>query len=394
MNIKGCKMAILLIIGVIAVSGCREIDRPVEKATEINNDQKKAEEHFLKARELRERDDTIDKAIEEYKKAIELDPTNPEFYEELGSVYLAKYNSSRYEKGGPDYQYYDPADSEAIRLYGLAIENQKKALSIDPNYYWAHGQLAYIYLGMGLYDEAEKECLAVLANEKSIMYARNEAHGLLSTIYEAQGKKEEAEKQGKIAQALYKNFENIISLDEGGSGYLQRGDEYFSKGKFDEAIKEYQKALEFEPNSALIYAKLGNGYLGKMTPYLEKIVEKGEDDIESFPEMKTIRELQKEAKKYLDKAISLDPEEPHAHLFMGVYYQFQFGEQQYDKAIEEYKFVLNSERAMMYLKYLAHDGLKDIYDVLGKTEEAKKEEEWLREFEKKRKKYGEKVLGW
>lgn len=393
MKAKRFKVAILLIIGVISVTGCKEIDMPADKMDISNNDKKMAHEHFLKAEELIERSSATDEAIEEYKKAIELDPTNPKFYEELGSAYIVKYNDLRDKEGGRDYQYYDPADSEAIRLYGLGIENMKKALSIDPDYYWAHEGLARAYLDMGRYDEAEKECQAILDNEESIMYARNVAHGLLSSIYKAQGKKEEAEKEGNIARALHRSFENITFTESVSGYYLQKGDEYLIKDKFDEAIKEYQKALESEPDNALAYAKLGGGYLAKAEPYLEKIQKRAKrgKDVESSPEMKKARELQQEGKKYLDKAISLDPGEPYTHLFMGIYYS---GKGQYDKAVEEYNFVLGSERAAMVLKYYAHNGLKEIYENLGKTEESQKEEEWLKEFKKKRKEYGEKVLMW
>jgi tetratricopeptide (TPR) repeat protein len=45
------------------------------------------------------------------------------------------------------------------------------------------------------------------------------------------------------------------------SEYIAAGDQLFSKGRYEEAITEYQRALGLEPQNAEIYARMGQAYL-------------------------------------------------------------------------------------------------------------------------------------
>src|SRR5262250_26154 len=92
---------------------------------------------------------------------------------------------------------------QAVNAFGEdkhdeAIENYRKALEIDPNYQDAlHG------LGMSLFNSGRVE-EAIAAAKKLIELDNDDilAHTSLSMFYQAQGKIEEAEKEGNVAKIL------------------------------------------------------------------------------------------------------------------------------------------------------------------------------------------------
>ena len=47
------------------------------------------------------------------------------------------------------------------------------------------------------------------------------------------------------------------------AAYINRGVAYYSKGQYDQAISDYNKALEINPRYAEAYNNRGDAYLGK-----------------------------------------------------------------------------------------------------------------------------------
>jgi tetratricopeptide (TPR) repeat protein len=90
-----------------------------------------------------------DVAVEEFKQSIELDPSNPVAYSNLGIAY---YNSD---------------------MMNEAFESQRKALEIDPNYPGAYYGLALIYKKSGNVAMAKKYFEEYLRLEPSGLYSRN-----------------------------------------------------------------------------------------------------------------------------------------------------------------------------------------------------------------------------
>lgn len=73
------------------------------------------------------------------------------------------------------------------------------------------------------------------------------------------------------------------------------GVDLYGKGKYTEAIKNYEKALEIDPNFPEVYLGLGHAY--------EK---QGKLD---------------EAIKFVKKAVELAPEDPMTHMSLSMMYQ-------------------------------------------------------------------------
>jgi tetratricopeptide (TPR) repeat protein len=74
-----------------------------------------------------------DKAIDEHKKAIEIKPDFAEAYNNLGYVYFEQ------------------------RKYGIAVNEFKKAIELKPGYISAHNNLGKTYINVGLRDKAKEE---------------------------------------------------------------------------------------------------------------------------------------------------------------------------------------------------------------------------------------------
>ena len=96
------------------------------------NKEKQAEKHFKQGFGYQDQGD-LGKAIEEYKKAIELNPNHLKAYMNLGAVYMQQ------EK------------------YDQAIEEFNTAVKLNYYYGKAHYNLGYIYLLKGEKEKAEEE---------------------------------------------------------------------------------------------------------------------------------------------------------------------------------------------------------------------------------------------
>jgi tetratricopeptide (TPR) repeat protein len=79
-----------------------------------------------------------------------------------------------------------------------SIENYQKALEIDPNYQDALHGLGMALFNRGRVDEAVATAKRLIEIDKEDILA----HTSLSMFYQSQGKIEEAEKEGNVARIL------------------------------------------------------------------------------------------------------------------------------------------------------------------------------------------------
>src|SRR5215470_12848235 len=92
---------------------------------------------------------------------------------------------------------------QAVNAFGddkldEAIENYKKALEIDPNYQDALHGLGMALFNRGRVDEAIAVARKLIEIDKDDILA----HTSLSMFYQAQGRIEDAEKEGNVARIL------------------------------------------------------------------------------------------------------------------------------------------------------------------------------------------------
>jgi TolB-like protein/Flp pilus assembly protein TadD len=177
--------------------------------------------------------DDLQKSIRYYRKAIELDPDYAEAYAELGQSYVVL---SFY--GGPP-----PAQA-----YSLARDAALKALQLDPNLPQAHTVLAAVQSGS---DWNWKGAEAEYRRAIEISPGYSTAHHWYSLHLSRMGRRQDA--KAEIDRALELDpLSLIVNADAGETYYWAR--------EPDQAIARVQKALELDSNFAEGYAVLGKAY--------------------------------------------------------------------------------------------------------------------------------------
>ncbi len=198
-----------------------------------------------------------DKAIEEYEKALALNPTHVEAHNNLGNAYLSK---GKYDKAIEEYEKAlagNPSLVEAHNNMGnayarkgefdKAIEAFEKALVSNPTHVEAHNNLGNAYMIKGKYDKAIEEYEKALALNPTHV----EAHNNLGNAYVRKGEYDKA----------IEEFEKALASNPNLTGaYLNVGNIYYAKGMLDEAIVQYKKALAINPDFAAAHNFLGKAY--------------------------------------------------------------------------------------------------------------------------------------
>ena len=153
------------------------------------------------------------RAAGEFRKAIQLDPSLPEAYKNLGDLF---FTSPR-------------------RLYGQAIEAYRKAVELDPEYAEAFVALGEVMSAQGRQDEAVaayQKALALEPDEPRIHF------GLGKIYYNEKGLYHEA-----VAE-----YQKAIKIDPRYlEAYLNLGELYEEKGLYREAADIYERALQLDP---------------------------------------------------------------------------------------------------------------------------------------------------
>ncbi|MCX5686934.1 MAG: tetratricopeptide repeat protein [Candidatus Omnitrophica bacterium] len=168
----------------------------------------------------------IAEAVDEYKKAIEIDPAYAESYNNLAGAY---YRLGENEK--------------SIILY-------RKAISLSPNFTEA-------YYGLGnVYAEIADTENAIDCYRKAIELDPDliEAYNNLGFVYGNVGREKEAENI----------FKNILKIDPKYiKAYNNLGIIYAKTGRINEAITLFKKALEIDPNYSDAYNNLLRAHKAK-----------------------------------------------------------------------------------------------------------------------------------
>jgi len=259
-----------------------------------------------------------EQAINDFTKAIKLEPKNAVNYRERGRVYSYKKD---YGKSITDY-------NQAIRLYpndakayfgrgvihnykgdsNKAIEDFNQAIQMDPNNALAYAERGYAYYNNGYDGEAIEDYSQAIRLEPN--YAL--AYASRALIYY---------KNGYFDNAI-EDYSQLIRLNPNKEFYSLRGDVYSSKGDYDEAIVDYNQAIRLNPNNAEVYWHRGRAYFDK-GDYDRAIVD-------------------------FDQAIKLNRNDAYAYYQRGIIYSKKGND---EKAIDDYNQAirLNSNDVDMYM---------------------------------------------
>ena len=159
--------------------------------------------------------DEVNEALEEFKKAIQLNPRYAQAHIELGSAY------------------------HALTRYSDASDSMKQAIALQPRNGVSHSLLGEAYLHLSRDSEAEKELReAVSVDPKGV-----QGLVMLATLLFAQQKLDEAEKLVQEA--------NRHAAKGSPTAYLFVSNQLQHLGKNDVAEAALKKVLQVEPNNAM-----------------------------------------------------------------------------------------------------------------------------------------------
>jgi len=190
--------------------------------------------------------DSSDWAVKSYEKAIELEPSNPSFYTELGRVYLAQAGILNQQTG---------KDAEKEEALKKAEENFKIAIEHKSDYIPAHFQLAILYQARG----ELKEAISKLEDTRLISPSDIGVAFQLGVFYYNDNQFDKA--QLELERAIN------LSLELNGEDYANAryflGLVYDKLGQKDKAIEQFEKIKLSNPNNEEINKILENLRAGK-----------------------------------------------------------------------------------------------------------------------------------
>jgi tetratricopeptide (TPR) repeat protein len=250
-------------------------------------------------------------ALEAYQQTAALRPRSAAPFLRVGQVYLAQ---RRYELAGEAFGQAYKLGAEEEALVGLgsvyaglgheerAIKCWRQALSLDPGDAAAHYRLGRIYLERGDFQAAQQEFEALIAQDEH----NPAAHYQMGLLLAGRDPQQSAEHLTKAAG----DSENNVASDAGGvlaaledvekeeneaRATALLGVAYLERGELSLAKRQFEGAIQLNPDYAEAYAYLGHvqGQLGQY--------EAGWDNLE--------------------KAVTLEPDSVLAHYFLGVVYR-------------------------------------------------------------------------
>ncbi|TVR26491.1 MAG: serine/threonine-protein kinase [Balneolaceae bacterium] len=174
--------------------------------------------------------ENIERAINLFNRAIELDPEYAQAYAGLGEAYRRMYDETR--------------DSEWV---DMAIQYSERAKEINNELAAVHVTLGMIQQATGRYDEAVNSFRRALELDS----VNSDAYRGLARAYVQLGSIDQAEETYKRSIRLRPTY---------WAGYNQLGGFYYGQGKFTEAVQQYEKVIELIPNSSYGYSNLGVVY--------------------------------------------------------------------------------------------------------------------------------------
>jgi len=177
---------------------------------------------------------------------------------------------------------------------------------------------------------------------------------------------------GKFEDAI-QNYDKAIELDSNVNSvyYYNRGNAYFSLGKFEEAIQDYNKAIDLNPNDDLSYSNRGNAYfsLGKFEDaihdYNKAIDLNPNDDSAYFNRGTAFTNLSNYEKAINDfnKAIDLNSNNASYYNYRGTLY---INQGNYDKAVKDFSKAIDLNPIFVF----GYSNLGNLYNNLNNYEKA------------------------
>ena len=197
----------------------------------------------------------LDKSIEAYHKAIEINSKDARIYYNLGA---AQKKQGKFDNAIQTYQRAIEINSEDAEIYnslGTILQKQKKldqaiqvyhrALEINSNY-----DEAFYNLGLALQEQGElDQAIQSYSRALEINPDYSEAYNNLGLALQ---------EQGELDQAIQSYLCALEINPDYSEAYNNLGISLKEQGELDQAIQSYSRALEINPDYSEAYNNLGN----------------------------------------------------------------------------------------------------------------------------------------
>jgi Flp pilus assembly protein TadD len=206
-----------------------------------------SDEHNSRGIELADRG-WLDEAINEFNRAIELDPHSAHAHDNLATVYAEK---KLYREALREYllalslepdsatAHYNLACFLSASSHDMAIDEYRHAIDLEPDYPDAHLNLGLGYADEGRFEDAMKELEIAIRLAPDDPLPRHEIAALLMD-------------EGDYRSAI-SHLKEVTKLDaESFDAYLDLGICYAQKGFYAEAERAYQRARELNGDDLLL----------------------------------------------------------------------------------------------------------------------------------------------
>jgi tetratricopeptide (TPR) repeat protein len=217
-----------------------------------------AETHFMAG--------NLDKAIDTYQRGLKIDPNDAGLWAEMARVQT--YSSSLLT-----------TDGEKLSRLQDALNSANKAVELVPEDSSAHAIRAFVlnWLANPTLVGPEADAYITQADQEAVRALQLDNQNTLALVYYAeilndQQKWNQAEQY--ITQAMEKD-PNLLDVHRV-AGYIQE-----TLGNYGEAIREYKKAIEINPNWTFLYIAVGLNY---------RVLQQFEMALEYFAKAATINE--------------------------------------------------------------------------------------------------------
>jgi len=226
----------------------------------------------------------IDRAIEEFKLAVELRPASDDAFRWLGRCYT--------RKGDPE----------------RAIGCFEKAIEIRPGYWDNYNKLGECHYTFGRYREAAEQYRRII----EIQPDNFQGYSNLGSMYYLLGLFEDA-------AAMYRR---AIEINPNEDSHTNLGTTYFYLGRYDAAIESYTAAVGLNPRNDILHCNLGDAYLRvgrkeeaaaefkSASDLLKEYLTTNPDDAESLSHLAICQaklQQRQEAQARIEQAIALEP---------------------------------------------------------------------------------------
>jgi tetratricopeptide (TPR) repeat protein len=240
------------------------------------------------------RNGQLDKARTEFRKALDLDPQNADALLNLASIQRAEGRN---------------VDAELLI---------KRALQVNPNSIGALSQLAELERDRGNIEEAIRLFEVAMEIDDSLPF-----------LYQGYG--DVLQRAGRFSGAE-EAFKMVLQLDpDSFKAHYNLGVTYGNQGRIDEAVTEYESALEIGPNhpeASLAHNNLGaialdRGRIDEAMDHFERAVDQAPRHLESRYNLALIyleKQRLEEAVEMLEAAVLVDPNHELVNVRLGLAY--------------------------------------------------------------------------